>query len=233
MAIKFNGTSQYLSIPVSTALGFTTAATLVARVNSASVGTTQRVICSTTARSNSYVAPIALYVNGGKACAQVSKSSTNSTTVTGATTLQNNVWYTLAAVYDGSTVKVYVNGVQDGSAASTGNLLSTNISATIGCDQSSSISYQLYYNGTIDALRFYNRALSADELLSINNLAGEDLIVYGLAGRWPMNENREGLAATGTGTIKDFSNNGLNITPVNSPIYAAGVNAITRAYTIN
>ena len=43
----------------------------------------------------------------------------------GTTSVQLNTWYHVAMTYDGSALKLYVNGVQEGTAAVTGNIIST------------------------------------------------------------------------------------------------------------
>jgi hypothetical protein len=56
----------------------------------------------------------------GKIVGQVVNASGTLVTATGATSIAANTWYHIALVYDGATVKVYLNGVQDASQAQTG-----------------------------------------------------------------------------------------------------------------
>ena len=74
-------------------------------------------------------------------------------------------WYYLAGVYDGSTVQVYVNGVQESSAAFVGTLLQTSQPLCIG--RYGSVGEAM--NGRIDDLRVYNRALSTAEIQILFN----------------------------------------------------------------
>lgn len=78
----------------------------------------------------------------------------------GTTTPATNRWYHVVGIFDGSTIKIYVNGIQEGSATS---VLATNNSSwnltiggwiNVGYDQA----------GTVDDARIYNRALSASEI---------------------------------------------------------------------
>jgi hypothetical protein len=76
------------------------------------------------------------------------------------TTLSPETWYHVAITYDGSDLKVYINGELDGIQARTGPIYSTTSSLSIG----SWSGMQNYFNGTIDDVKIYNRALSADEI---------------------------------------------------------------------
>jgi hypothetical protein len=68
-------------------------------------------------------------------------------------------WFHAAATYDGSTVKIYVNGVLESTTARSGTI--TAGAKNIG---SSSGGSNEYFNGTIDNVKIYNRALSAAEI---------------------------------------------------------------------
>ncbi len=74
------------------------------------------------------------------------------------------VWYYLVGTYDGSSVKIYVNGQLTGSTATSGNLLTTNNDFDIGSYGGSN-----FFSGIIDSTRIYSRALTASEILSNYN----------------------------------------------------------------
>ncbi len=69
----------------------------------------------------------------------------------------------MSAVYNGSTLSVFVNGVADGSIAMTGTVGNNAIKALIGARLSGS-SPTAYLNGKIYSVQVYNRALSASEI---------------------------------------------------------------------
>jgi hypothetical protein len=71
-----------------------------------------------------------------------------------------NTWTHLALTYDGTTLCLYVNGVQVFSLARTGNLTASAHPLEIGGD---SILGQ-YFQGAIDEVRIYNQALSLSEI---------------------------------------------------------------------
>jgi PKD repeat protein len=76
------------------------------------------------------------------------------------TTIQPNTWYHGAVTYDGTTVRLYLNGVMEASADM--SLTTAPGNEVIGARGPS-------WDGEIDEVKLYNRALSASE---VSNLAG-------------------------------------------------------------
>jgi hypothetical protein len=78
-----------------------------------------------------------------------------------------NSWGHLACVYDGSALRLYINGAEISSASASGanNVGAYNTNLTIGSDW---IGSKLVV-GKIDDVRLYNRALSAAEIKAIYN----------------------------------------------------------------
>lgn len=71
-----------------------------------------------------------------------------------------NTWYFIAATYDGSNSRLYVNGVQVASNPQTGSIDTNSYNTYIG-DQGGCTSL---FTGLINDARIYNRALSAGEI---------------------------------------------------------------------
>ena len=74
--------------------------------------------------------------------------------------LTANTWSHLATTYDGATLRFYVNGVQVASRAQTGTLTASANPLQFGGDSL----YGDYFQGMIDEVRVYNRALNLAEL---------------------------------------------------------------------
>lgn len=87
----------------------------------------------------------------------------------GTTALPPNTWTHLAGTYDGSTIRLYVNGTLVSSVARTGSLLTQTNPLSIGGDAI----YGQFFRGTIDEVRIYNRALTAAQIVSDMNTAVE------------------------------------------------------------
>ena len=75
---------------------------------------------------------------------------------------ENNRWYHVAATYDGSVYKVYLDGVEAGSSKPNLKLTKGSNSLSIGSYHGGVTSV---FNGTIDEIRLYNRAKSGLEIL--------------------------------------------------------------------
>jgi hypothetical protein len=71
-----------------------------------------------------------------------------------------NTWYNVVGTYDGSNMRIYVNGALKNTRAQTGTLGSNSITAKVGTYQGTN--YNL--NGRIANVSIYNRALSASEI---------------------------------------------------------------------
>lgn len=76
-------------------------------------------------------------------------------------------WYYLAMTYDGSRMKAYVNGVNEVDVAQTGSINYDTSNIIIGAMAYSPAGY--YFNGIIDEVKIYNRALSLSEIQNLYN----------------------------------------------------------------
>ena len=99
-------------------------------------------------------------------------------------------WQHIVATYDSGTMKLYING--EYAAGTTGADLQSDISnynLTIGAG----ISQTLSFNGVIDEVAIYNRALSAEEIRANmhTRLSGDE---PGLVGYWDFDEGEEQVA---------------------------------------
>lgn len=81
--------------------------------------------------------------------------------------LSTNLWYHLTGTYDGSSMKIYVNGLQSNSVSKPGTIqyASSLNNLVIGWNTSG----PSYFPGNIAIARIYNRALSASEVLQNYN----------------------------------------------------------------
>ena len=80
-------------------------------------------------------------------------------------TVSLNQWMHTAITYDGANIKWYIDGVLDKTSAATGTITSDPRSVRIGGEPA----FGRFLNGSIDEVRVYNRALSADEIQRLWN----------------------------------------------------------------
>jgi len=87
------------------------------------------------------------------------------TNVVGTTAMQAGQWYHLAGVYDGTSMRLYVNGVEEASAAKSGEIATDSTVETWVGDAPPTGGRG--WDGRIDDVRIYNVALSAAEVESL------------------------------------------------------------------
>ncbi len=94
-----------------------------------------------------------------------------SSSATSTSTLAISNWYHIAATYDGSNIKIYINGVLDQTVPFTGNLTPNTSAFIVGKDQSNTSTFY----GSISDVRFYSRAISAQEIADM--MPASDVVV--------------------------------------------------------
>jgi hypothetical protein len=87
-------------------------------------------------------------------------------TLLGNAAIAGGAWVHLATTYDGTTQRVFVNGVEVSNAAATGAIDAGAGNLRIGGND---VWAGEYYQGLIDEVRIYNRALTAAEINAIRN----------------------------------------------------------------
>jgi glucose/arabinose dehydrogenase/PKD repeat protein len=137
----------------------------------------------------------------------------------GTSQLPLNAWSHLTGTYDGAVLRLYVNGVQVGSRAVTGSLLISNGALRIG----GNAIWDEFFQGRIDEVRIYNRALTATEIQSDMNTplpsVGTSVITFVANARGPVNlaigpDGDLFYADFDGGTVRRVVFNGPNNPPV-------------------
>ncbi|MDO8728838.1 MAG: LamG domain-containing protein [bacterium] len=136
--------------------------------------------------------------------------------------VSNNVWTHIVYTFDGTTNKLYLNGALNGSSVTAhdaGAITNSNIGRR-------SIGSTYEFDGEIDDVRVYNRALTGDEIkrlyrigatLKINTSINNDSLKNGLVGYWSF----DGKDVAGV-TALDRSGNNNNGTLTGGPTRAIG-----------
>jgi N,N-dimethylformamidase beta subunit-like protein/uncharacterized protein DUF4082/concanavalin A-like lectin/glucanase superfamily protein/fibronectin type III domain protein/Big-like domain-containing protein/BACON domain-containing protein len=157
-ALSFDGASNWVTIPDSSSLNLTTGMTLEAWVNPTVIGTAWRTVVLKEQQPSSLI--YSLYAGNahGKPATDVFTSADKQ--VNGSSNTPLNTWTHLAATYDRSTLRLYVNGVQVASKAVTGTIKTTTDPLRIG----GNAVWGEYFAGLIDEVRVYNKALTAAQI---------------------------------------------------------------------
>ena len=170
-ALKFNGTSTRVTIPNSASLQLSTGMTLEAWVNPSTVNGSWRDVIYK-GNDNYYLEATstnASFPDGGLI------AGGSYADAFGTAKLTANAWAFLTETYDGSTLRLYMNGTQVASTAHTGAIATSTNALSIGGDSI----YGQYFVGLIDNVRVYNVALTAaqiqtDQATAIGSSGGGD-----------------------------------------------------------
>ncbi len=94
------------------------------------------------------------------------KTNASTKTLIATSALTTNTWIHVAAVYDGSQMRLYQDGVQVGSTSKTGTIdQNAAVSAWIGRNPGG----KRPFDGLIDDVQIHSRALSASEIADLAN----------------------------------------------------------------
>ncbi|MHC4070898.1 MAG: LamG domain-containing protein [Planctomycetota bacterium] len=96
-------------------------------------------------------------------------SGLSPTDLTGTTDVSTGEWFHVAAVYNGAQKLLYINGNLDASSDSTGNISVSSMPVYIGENSGAT---GRFWDGLIDDVRIYKRALAETELLGVMSGGG-------------------------------------------------------------
>ncbi|MDA0168656.1 Ig-like domain-containing protein [Solirubrobacter taibaiensis] len=156
-ALLFNGLGNMVTIPDAAPLHVTTGLTLEAWVNSAEAGGWRTAVLKETGSGLSY----SLYANedSNRPSAHLTTGGTE-VDARGTAAIPTGTWTHLAMTYDGSTLRMFINGNQVGTHAVTGSATVASQPLRLGGNGV----WGEFFKGTIDEVRVYNRALTAPEI---------------------------------------------------------------------
>jgi chitodextrinase len=162
-ALVFNGTNARVSIADRASLHLTTGMTLEAWVNPSAITSAWRDVIYK--GSDNYFLAAATTTSSRPAAGV--KLGASSTLALGPSALTPNTWTHLAATYEGSTLRLYLNGTQAASVVQTGTILTSTNPLEIGGDSI----FGQFFQGMIDEVRIYNVALTPTQIQADMNSA--------------------------------------------------------------
>ncbi|MGI9111088.1 MAG: LamG-like jellyroll fold domain-containing protein, partial [Gaiellaceae bacterium] len=156
-ALSFNGTNASVTVADSSSLDLTTGMTIEGWVRPTTVTSFRTLLVKE--RPGGLVYGLYASSDTNRPQSQVTVGST-ARLLDGIAAIPAGAWTHLAVTYDGTTQRLYVNGTQVATLAVAGTILTSTSPVKIG---GNSI-WDEWFNGLIDEVRIYNRALSAAEL---------------------------------------------------------------------
>jgi hypothetical protein len=163
-ALSFDGVNDWVTVPDSASLDLTSGMTLSAWVKTDLASKTWQTVALKEAPGTlSY----ALYATGDDS-SPIAWWGSRGLGTPAAQAMQTGVWKHLAVVGDGAAMRFYVNGVQVASRSLPSALSPSANPLRIG---GNSVWSGEFFDGVIDDVRVYNRALSASEVLTDRDTA--------------------------------------------------------------
>lgn len=212
-ALDFDGTNDYVDCGTSASADITGPITLEAWVRSDGAATQS--IVKKNGTGSGYELSLSNNVSGGLPQNYFFRLNGSDTYRVNSTSYYpiDGTWAHVAATYDGSVMRLYVNGVQEGGnvpgpasiATNSNNLVIGTDAATPGTGKN--------FNGGIDEVRIWNVARTAQEIQ--DSYQKQLSSGYGLVGRWGMAEG------TGTSTANSVAG-GLNGTLMDGTVVGNG-----------
>ena len=117
-------------------------------------------------------------------------------TYTSTPPLNTNQWYFLTGIYDGNTVSIFLNGVNESHVTFAGPLTyNTSLNMTIGNGLGFS-----EWDGSLADIQLYNTSLSPNDIKALyqEGIGGAPINIQSLVGWWPLNGNAKITQATAT-----------------------------------
>jgi hypothetical protein len=162
-AFNLNGTNAFIQVPHSPSLNITNQISMLAWINPSSANAMARILDKHSAGgSDGYhlgVATNRMQVKVG------------SVLIYGKTAIPLNTFTFVAATFDGSSLKLYNNGVLDTNHVSATTIPTNFLALRIGADLAAASNFK----GLIDEVMLFNRALTAAEIQSIYNAGANGL----------------------------------------------------------
>ncbi len=157
-ALSFDGVNDLVTVADSASLDLSSGMTLEAWVNPRVLSQFVSVIMKERPNQLGYT----IYANTDTNYPSVEIATGTGTNfdTRGVAQLPMNTWTHLAGTFDGITLRLYVNGVLVSSRVVGGSIVQSSGAVRIG----GNLIWGEYFNGLIDEVRIYNRALSAQDI---------------------------------------------------------------------
>jgi VCBS repeat-containing protein len=163
-ALRFDGVNDWVTVADAASLDLTTAMTIEAWVNPASQSGNWRTVVMKE-RTGGLIYSLYAYdgaplAGGTNRPAGYARVGGGDQAVRGPATLPLNTWSHIAVTFDGSSMRFYVGGAQVASRTLSGTIAVSGQPLRLGGNSV----WGEFFNGMLDEVRVYNRALSAAEI---------------------------------------------------------------------
>lgn len=154
-AWNFDGVDDYIDVGNAASLNPANQITLAAWIKTTIISSSQKIIVKDNAGAGGPQQYFIRVQSGGMIRFEVGTSASNFLT-TSAGVISANTWHHVVGTYDGSTMKIYVNGVLNTSSSISGTMSNNGVNTRIGIREDNVFPF----NGVIDEVGIWNRALT-------------------------------------------------------------------------
>jgi hypothetical protein len=171
-AYSFDGTDDYIRVPDNDSLDLSDGLTIMAWIKSENTEGARDIVVkwNDNTSDRSYIFKDWDY--GDKLSIELAKENNEVlASLQSTTSIATGEWIFVATTFDSNTVKLYLNGAQDTSSTATGIIRASATDMLIGAVFTWGGIYQ-NFDGVIDDVRIYNRALTPDEILELYSWQG-------------------------------------------------------------
>lgn len=164
-ALTFDGSNDIVNINDAATLDLTTGMTLAAWVRPTTASGWRTILMKEQPGHIAYALYGSTSSPSRPAIELDTTASSANVEVRGTAQLAINTWTHVAATFDGSSLKLYINGVQVGSLPAGGSIITSGNALRIG----GNTVWGEYFRGQIDDVRIYNEALTQAQIQSDMN----------------------------------------------------------------
>ncbi len=167
-ALDFDGNDDYVDTTIACeSIEYFTFCTWFQSDDAGSIGDDNVAQRFFTQRQSGGTRRLAFGINNDKVAVNWHDGSSN--IIESGSTLNSGQWYNAAVTYDGSDIRIYVDGVET-DAVSEDNMTSSTVSIAIQIGrQLSPTGGQFFFDGLLDDVRIYHRALTEAEIQAVYN----------------------------------------------------------------
>ena len=161
--VSFDGVNDYISLPAINASGSGLTVAMWVRTSSFQPSDQQFLSKATGTSEQQHDWMLGLS-SGRRLRFRLRSNAVTSTLTANSGDLPQNTWYHATATYDGTRMRLYVNGVEVGSTSKSGAVaMNPNVPVNLGRNSGGG----RYMKGVLDDVRIYNRALTPAEIKTV------------------------------------------------------------------
>ncbi len=178
-ALSFDGSTTYGSVADQEGLNATTALTLSAWIKPQAQGAQDIISRATVGSVDGYslsLNPTNASTKPGSVYLQFNEASSGNTFRVDSDTrypTDGNTWMHVAATYDGTAMRVYINGIEEESSLGPASIAANTVNLGLGAQGNGARKFR----GQMDEVRVYRRALSAAEITELARVPLADVSI--------------------------------------------------------